>query len=87
MIGAANTEPSKVNASHTGPDAGLEILREVRPEVGQVALLGEAGHVTGLVVMVRGVLALELGDQLVVDAVPGRLRQHDVGVRPPRSRR
>ena len=64
-------------------DRAGDLLAQVRAQVGQVTLLGEAHDVGGLVVddVGRGA-ALELGDELVVDVVPAALDEfhHRAGV-------
>ena len=63
-------------------DVGYQLLAEIRREVGEIALLGEAHDVGGLVVddVGRGT-AGELGDELVVDVFPAALAQLDLDVR------
>ena len=63
-------------------DVGHQLLAEVRREIGEIALFGEAHDVGRLVVDDVGRRAAgELGDELVVDVVPAALAQLDLDVR------
>ena len=67
---------------HAFGDVGHQLLAEVRREIGEIALLGEAHDVGRLVVddVGRGAPG-ELGDELVVDVVPAALAQLDLDLR------